>query len=112
MLPHETREKLIGTAVRMEDGTAARRRDDAWLCGAGMQRMTAALEAMKQSERVPQEVPTPFGTAGRTFELKEAPGWTPTFVDREAVAAEEATARRNLAAALGGLLDRIAAAPG
>jgi hypothetical protein len=109
-LPREKREKMIDAALRLEDGTAARRRDDPWLCGAGMQRMTAALEAMKQSGTPPQEVPTPFGAVGRTFELKEAPGWMPTFVDRDAVGAEEQAARRNLPSFLDSLLDRIAAA--
>jgi hypothetical protein len=107
-LPRETRDKLVETALRMERGTAARRQDDPWLCGAGMQRMTAAIEAMKQTGAPPHEVPTPFGGVGRTFELHEAPGWTPSFVSREAAAPDEERARQSLPRLLDGLLDRIA----
>lgn len=107
-LPKETRDKLVETALRLESGIAARRQDDPWLCGAGMQRMTKAIEAMKQSGAPPREVPTPLGAVARTFELQEAPGWTPGFVSHDEAAPKEEAARQNLPRVLNGLLDRIA----
>jgi hypothetical protein len=106
-LPKETRDKLVDTALRMESGTAARRQDDPWLCGAGMERMTAAIDAMKQSGAPPREVPTPLGAVARTFELQEAPAWTPSFVSRQEAEPKEAAARQNLPQVLNGLLDRV-----
>jgi hypothetical protein len=109
-LPKDDRDKLVDTAVRMESRIAPWRQNDPWLCGTGMQRMSAALQAMKQSGDEPREVPTPRGGLGRTLLLPDPPGWTPSFIGPDEAAPREAAARQNLPTALHEFLDRIAAA--
>jgi hypothetical protein len=109
-LPQEGRERLVQSAVAMESGIAPRRREDPWLCGAGRERLAAALATMKDSGEQPQEVPTPFGGAGRAWALREPPGWAPSFVGHEQSAADEAAARAALPGALGALLEGISPA--
>ena len=75
----ETKNKLVDLALRMEQGTAPKRKDDDSLCRDGMAQMSAALA----SGAKPKEVPTPQGQVGRSFEVPSLPDYVPKLLASE-----------------------------
>jgi len=68
------REKMLDYVVKLEALTASKRRNDQALCQGGMLDIMQSLQALAEQGKAPQEVPTPPGQIGRTYELPPPEG--------------------------------------
>lgn len=95
-LPEERRTFILDTAFRIEEQLASQRRDDDWVCRAGLQAM---ISAMKRGQPA-QEVPTPMGSVGKTVQVQPDPDYAPAFRERSEWEAEQTAQRPKVQAAM------------
>jgi hypothetical protein len=97
------REKMLDYVVKLESLTASKRGNDQALCQGGMLDIMQSLLAMAKQGKAPQEVPTPPGQIGRTYELSPAGGET-QFLDPKIWQPEQEKLRAGMRARLEDLL--------